>query len=623
MDSIRKSSLFAAAIVLAASILHAQETPPAPPPAGGDSTSPWSGSIALALTGQSIGGNRDSFRSQTNLQSGVAIDEILLDRRGAGGTPQLKFRASGFGPADPSRRARVELRFRQPLMLAVSYDRRESFLGLTAATTGLRQDDSAIARWNVRMGWDGWRSGRVTLDLRRTSHTGTALSPSFLLNERYPLRIGLDEKMSEASIRFESRGLPAQFSFEQGFARHERRDRTAPAGANAIGVSDPDVLLAATTSRFDRQNIPTSRAVVTFGNAAVEGAAALRWTPSRLRATVPVTTSFGIAGGNAGGISFIDQVAGSASRDTLLGNVRLAARLANRWTLRVSADHRDTSTDATLLGQRLVKITNPDGYGLDLSGPLTGQSIFDYTDTSERLEVERAGEQITIRAGAIASQRNVNDVRRHSTGAILGGSWRQGRLSTSAELEHGTFQHYVFRTDPRTVNRLHLRIATPLRPAWRLQGEGRFERSANPGSVSALEHRSNAGSLDLSWAPAARSASAGLSVGMTNLRTRTDLVLPGNAAGASIYDLSLLTTTAHGQWTPGRYSLYGAVTRARDNGSTWPVGTWNGNVRATMRVGARADVGLFAERWSYNERLATADDFDADRYGVLLIWRIQ
>ena len=579
--------------------------------AAGANAQEWSGGLTVAVAGQSVSGNENSFFSQRDIHRGFTFEELFLQSK------TITFRASGFGQAAETSRARFDVRFHAPLTLSLTYDRRDSFFALADPL----RDESKIERWGARAAYDGFSSGKLTLELRRLSHTGSAITPLFALNEVYPLLTDLNQRSDEVSVRFDSRG-PVPFSFEQSFARQQRRDRISPDAANAIGVTDPDLLIASSTTRDDVQNMPTSRLSTTFGGSHFEGAVAMRYTPAKLNATVPVTTTFGIDHGNSGSISFVDSVTGSASRDAFAGNARFAYRLAPRWIVRATTEYRETSTDTTLLGQRLVQMINPNGATLELTAPLSNHSILSFTDANERVEIERAGDHLTLRAGALASQRYFGDTHRHSTGETLSASWRGARFFTTADAEHGSFEHYVFRTDPQKVNRFHLRAGTMPRSGWTIQGEGRFERGENPAGVANLAHRLNSGSLDLTWAPSNRDALFGVNVGTTNLHTRTDLVLPGNIAGTSIYDLSLLTATAHGEYSIQRVRFSGSLTRARDNGSTWPVRSWTGDARVMVRGPARSELGVFGERWSYNEQLASSADFGVTRYGVLLGWRL-
>ena len=586
--------------------------------AAGANAQQWSGGVTVAVAGQSVSGNEESFFSQRDIHRGFTSEELSLQRKNDDAfAPLITFRASGFGQAAETDRARLDVRFHAPLTLSLTYDRRDSFFALDDP----QRDESKIERWGARATYDGLASGKLTLDLRRLSHTGSAITPLFALNERYPLLTDLNQRSDEVSIRFDSRG-PVPFSFEQSFARQQRRDRISPDAANAIGVSDPDLLIASSTTRDDVQNMPTSRLSTSFGGSQFEGAVAMRYTPAKLNATVPVTTTFGIDRGNAGNVSFVDSVTGSASRDAFAGNARFAWRLAPRWLVRASTDYRDTSTDTTLLGQRLIQMINPNGATVELTAPLSNHSILSFTDANERLELERAAGRLTLRAGALASQRYFGGVHRRSTGETLSASWRGSRFFTTADAEHGSFERYVFRTDPQKVNKFHFRAGTVPRSGWSIQGEGRFERGENPTDVANLAHRLNSGSLDVTFAPRDRDALFGVNVGTTNLHTRTDLVLPGNTAGTSIYDLSLLTATAHGEYAIQRVRISGSLTRARDNGSTWPVRTWNGDARVMVRGPARSEFGVFGERWSYNEQLASSADFGVTRYGVLLGWRL-
>lgn len=582
-----------------------------------DDPPPWTGQVSVAVVGRDVRGSEASFRSQSDLRSGFVLDDLSLSRSG------FSLTASGFGNAEPSRRARAEMHFRSPLTLTLSYDRRASFFAIQDSTVGPRRDDWSIERWNLRAAWDGWSAGKVSLNLRRTAREGSAVRTFFGLNEIYPLALALDEKTDEATLRLDTRGYPLQFSFEQSFAHQQRRDRSAPAAAGALGAADPDTLVAALNDRSDRQNVPTSRAVATYASERVEGKASVLYAPARLSATIPTTATFGVNGGAAGNVSFVDTVASSATRDARAGTAAFTVRMAPRWSVSLSGDYRDASTDGALLGQRLVRMTNPNGSAIDLTTPLDGASVLDFTDAGERLEIQRSGDHLTLRAGVLASQRRVNGVDRHSSGGSVGLSWRGGRLTAGADAEHGTFSHTIFRTDPETVDRLRLRAALPLGRGWSVQSDGRFERGENGRDVAALRHRSNSGALDLTWAPAGSEASAGVDIASTSLSTRTDLMLPGGAAGVSRYDLSLLTATLHGRLPVGRVVVAGAATRTRDNGSTWPVAAWSANARASVRVSPRADFALFGERWIYDERRAVADDFHVWRYGVALTWRFE
>lgn len=578
----------------------------------------WSGSVGVAAAARQVNGSDVSFRSQANLRSGFTLDEFTLSDAG-----RFTLSASGFGNAEPSQTARIEYRFQSPLTLTVSFDRRDAFFNIGDAT---RTDDWNVMRYNARAVWDGWKAGVFTLDLRQMQRGGSSVRPFFGLNEQYPVRFGLHDTQREATLRFDTRGYPFRFGVEQTFSRFTRRDRLTPFGGSAIG-NDPDTLLETTSLQNERQNTPTTRFVVsTLSSDRVEAVIGGIWTPMRLRSTGPVTTTFGINGGNAGSVAFIDDVTSSASRDVVAGNARVAVRLAPRWLVRFSGNYRDSSTDATLLGTRLIRMVNPQGAQTELTTPLgttLPRSIFDFTDGNARLDIERRGEHLTLSAGAAGSERTVAGVHRRSSGMTAGIAWRSTKWNGAADFEHGTFERYIFRTDPDKVDRLKLRAGVAIRPTLQLQADGRFERGSNPATIAALDHHANFGALDLVWLPKGSDASAGFNISSTQLRTRTDLVLPGNVAGLSDYNLSLLAATAHARYAPGRYAFSGSLTRTRDHGSTWPLNAWNADARATVHLTKHFDAGVFGNYWSYNERFASIDDFNATRYGVLLVWRFE
>ncbi|MEE8523038.1 MAG: hypothetical protein V3T72_03830 [Thermoanaerobaculia bacterium] len=93
-----------------------------------------------------------------------------------------------------------------------------------------------------------------------------------------------------------------------------------------------------------------------------------------------MSEGFAIGGGAFGTVEFIDDLVSSAEMDSLVGNLRLGFRLAPRWTLRFESDYRDTSTDATLLGERLIRVTNPFGNVFEIAGAVDESSLFDVSE---------------------------------------------------------------------------------------------------------------------------------------------------------------------------------------------------------------------------------------------------
>ncbi|MEE8523037.1 MAG: hypothetical protein V3T72_03825 [Thermoanaerobaculia bacterium] len=99
----------------------------------------WSGSLALAFVDQSVDGSAGSFRSQTNLDDGISLDELDLRYRGAEDkSTEFTFQASGFGGAEPSQSLDVDLRLDRPWRFELDYDRRESFFELAEFEQGQR-----------------------------------------------------------------------------------------------------------------------------------------------------------------------------------------------------------------------------------------------------------------------------------------------------------------------------------------------------------------------------------------------------------------------------------------------------------------------------------------------------
>lgn len=594
----------------------------------------WSGSLALSFLSRSVTGSEDSYRSQINLDEGISLDHLSLDYEGpdASGT-MAKIRASGFGGAEPNQSLRLDLHLSRPWEFELDYDRRESFFALTEVGHGLRTDDWRIDRWHIGGAWEGWSKARLQVDFRSYERSGTVERPLFTFNELYPLSIDLDETMEEWTLALETRDLPVHLLFEHSMATYERRNRRRPAGSENLDGGDPDLLVGAAALADEERDVPTTRLVATYGNPRFEVVGSLLWRPAELDGSGPVSNTVAIAGGRIGRVETIDDFVTSAEMDSLVGNLRLGFRLAPDWRLRLEADYRDTTTDATLMGERILRVTNPFGTAFEISGVFDDSTVFDVTDDSQRLTVEWSHGGWTLWGGAFAASRDLRwrlgeeeqglELTRDSDGFLAGASWSKGRWAGNFEFEHGTFDRFVFRTDPETVDRLSLRLRSDLGGGWQMRLHGRLSEADNPSQVSDLDRTSEAWGGGFTWGSQDGATSFGLDLDSFDLRTETDLVLPGGLPDLSLYDLSLLTLDISGRHRVGRFTIDGSATRIEDSGSTWPVESWVARARLAYEIRAGFEILALGEYWSYDEEMASGDDFDVNRYGLGLEWSFQ
>lgn len=606
----------------------------------------WSGSLGIAAIGQSTDGSPASFFTQTQLDKGLTLEELRLRYEGEEGS-EFTLEARGFGDAEPSEAARLDWKLASPWRLSFDYDHRESFFGLQTTELGLRSDEWEIDRFRASVEYDGWKAARLGLDLRAYERSGTVVRPLFGLNALYPLAVDLDETMQEVAFRLETRATGrVRLLFEQALATYERNNQRRPADELDLSGSDPDLFAGASDSREEQRDVPTTRVTVTYGGDGVEVIGSLLWSPGELEGPGIVSEAFGIGGGSIGRVEFIDQVIGSADLDVFNGNLRLGFRLAPAWVLRLEGEVRDRSTDAALLGQRLVRITNPLGGEFELGATINESTLFDVSEDHERLTLEWKGGGWTVWGGAFVAGRDVDwrigsedpgfSAQRDSDGFLLGAAWSRGAVSGSAEYERGDFEELVFRTDPETVDRLSLRLSAALGGGWDLSLRGRVEEADNPaadpdrldlldpaGVPAGLDRSSDAFGLGLTWNCSDGVTGIGLDLDQLDLTTETGLVLPGAAAGLSLYDLSLLTTTLHGRTEAGRARISGSVTRLDDSGDTWPLESWIARARVGMEVAPRTELAVFGEYWSYDEERADLDDYDVTRWGVAFHWRFE
>jgi hypothetical protein len=194
-------------------------------------------------------------------------------------------------------------------------------------------------------------------------------------------------------------------------------------------------------------------------------------------------------------------------------------------------------------------------------------------------------------------------------------------MSLNGEYEHGTFEQYIFRTDPEKVDRLTLRLRSNLGGGWDATARIRTERSDNPSSVSGLDHSSDAFGFTVGWNSKDGTNGFGFDADQTDLTTDTGIVLPNGGAGLSRYDLNLVTLGLHGHTQLGPVRLFGNFVRLRDEGRSWPMRSWNGLVRAALEGPKGTEFSLFAQYRTYHQSKNTLDDFNATRYGLIIRWR--
>lgn len=586
------------------------------------------GAVGIAVVDQSVSGSGNSFRTQSGLRDGFLLDDLLLrwqapdEKLG-----RFELTASGFGGAEPAERARLELELDSPWTFELRYDRRRSFFDLAESDLGSRSDRWDITRLRGTMEWDGWKAATLSLDLRRYERDGFVRRPTLELNQLYPLGVDLDEQLSEAALRLETKDLPVKLLFEQAYASYERANRWSAQGTAPISGNSPNDFIGAQTLQNDQRDVPTSRLVATYQGKRIEVVGSGLYRPAELDAPNTSEKTFGLQGGAFGQVGFVDEVLGAADMDTTAGDLRVGIQLAPSWTLRLSGAYRDTSTDARLLGARLLRVTNVFGDAFDIPGALDERSDFDVTDQDTRLELEWRHKDLSLWAGGLTANREVRyqignaaapfSVERDSDGLLLGFSYRPvAGVDVTAEYEHGTFDRFVFRTEPESVDRLTLKLRASVGGGWSVQAQGRLEDGDNPTSVAGRQHSSDALNLGLHWASRDSSKGFGIDAHQLDITTDTALVLPGGGPGRSLYDLSLSTLTANGYASLGRVDLSSDLSRLDDGGETWPLEAWTLRARIAIEVAAKTQITLFGERWDYDENRGNLDDYEVTRYGL-------
>jgi hypothetical protein len=91
----------------------------------------------------------------------------------------------------------------------------------------------------------------------------------------------------------------------------------------------------------------------------------------------------------------------------------------------------------------------------------------------------------------------------------------------------------------------------------------------------------------------------------------------------SEYDTGVTVATIYGKLDDETWRLSGSATYLTDDGSTWPLESWNAQLRASLLAPGGFEYGILGEYWSYNEDRSDLDDYDVTRYGVFLRWRFE
>jgi hypothetical protein len=219
-------------------------------------------------------------------------------------------------------------------------------------------------------------------------------------------------------------------------------------------------------------------------------------------------------------------------------------------------------------------------------------------------------------------------VKRTGDGWFLGGSWsRTPALQMDAEYEYGTFEHYVFRTDPDLAQRFTFRLNSRLGGGWQIGARARWEQTTNPDDICDLYRQSQGAGITAAWTNKAGTAGFGLTADTLEVNARTNTYLPLHGMVrvpvVSVYDVDVLAIGANGHFKAGPVYFDMDLAYLRNSSNDQPVTGWNGGVKAAVDVFKGAQVILFGQYRSYveEEQYLSLNNYYVTRYGVSLRWR--
>lgn len=589
------------------------------------------GSITAGYVWRSDSGSLGSFKTQHYLGEGISLEDFSFKLAAKDGSELLSAEAWGFGGSEPYQKAHIKVLPAPCWRIDLAYDRRDSAFEIQESDLSARTDTWSISRWKAGAVYEGLEKFRLSLRARYLERTGNAIQPFLGLNQIYPLAVVFDRNQLEGAVRLETKGLGGfHGSIEQALAWASRRDSWSPGGPGSL----VNPLTGATTTREDKQVIPTTRAMASYTSTRFEVTGSLLFSRPDFDTTGDGSKVFALSGGQIGRIENLDQTAGSATMDTWAANLRMGFAITQNLKLRLLGNLNDSRTDSALLGQRLLRLTSPTGHVNDIVLPIDEAGMFDTKDQGGRIEIAWEARTFAIWAGGFAAQRDVSwkttqaepahDAERDTRGTVAGASLNlPSGFRLSAEYEHGAFDGFVFRTEPETVDRLTGRLQLTLSGGFSASVHGRWEEGSNPPAEAALDRQSKSGGLTAGWEHPSALHGISAGVNISNFHSETGILLPapsGGIPGTSIYDLSAVTFTAAGHVTLGPVRIAADGSRVEDDGDTWPLTSWTVNGRVSVRASAKTELSAFVQHYSYDESRADRDDYEVSRYGLLVRW---
>ncbi len=591
----------------------------------------WSGGIGAGYVWQNATGNEDAFVTQYGQRQGFVLDDFDLAYTPTAGQQEFGVSASGFGGAEPS--AQAALFFRPPggWSFNLNYDKMTSFFDLASGDFKRTSDRWTLEHWRGAVVYNGLKAVKLTLGLRYTKRGGYVFQPIYGQRTAFGAEDNYNQDMKEVSFKIETKTLPVYLSFEQSYARYETQDRWSPAAYNALFGTRGSHLADLSTPREDKTDVPTSRLIATYHNDWVDVAGSALYSKWNMDSTGKSLTIYDVSP-NAGQFRWLDEAVGSANLNTKAANLDAAFHLGAGWSVRVAGDYNDSTQDSYLYGPQILSLGQPGGAWLNLTTLQNTNGFFNTKDTNGRIELQKAGLGWSVYGGYQSGSRDVSwrrekddtpvDVSRTGDGWYAGGTWsRSPLLRVNVEYEHGTFSHYVFRTEPDLVQRFTFKLSSDLGGGWTVGARYRWETGENPSSIAYDHHHSQAYGANLGWTNPKGTGGFGLTAENFTLDSRTNIFLPGGAPSFSLYNLDMHTVTANAYFTVGKVRIDGDLTNLRDTGFTWPFQTWGADVRATIDGPMRTQFSLFCQYHSYNEDMPSLNNFVGRRLGAIVRWR--
>ena len=569
------------------------------------------------------------FANQYGLTEGAFLEMFALELKGIRGG-DLKMSASGFG-AEPRDHFRLNWRRPGDWKFELAYNRRSKQVA-TQAYSDDRGSSWSLTQWKGAWVYDGFHHLRLRLEGGQTERAGRLSRPFYGLGIPYVVDRELKERTEVYGVSLETRSLPLKLILEQRWNRWRREYRSEP-GNNGMALQpDRDLLVAVNTPGKDENQSPSSRLTLLYHKPQYSiqmMGFALR---DRLDSGRDDTTLYQLAD-EAGRVEINDELMGQSDRDTAMAALNLGFMVRPWLSFRLTGRYRDQGTDTGLGGVHRIALEGRDTTVV-LEDAVEERGFLDLRETDLAAEAYGRFKNLTVALSFHDLEKELDWQRASDGTRFVGqrqtdawkvhGVYRPGAgLQVRLGLESGSYGHPIFRVDPRSVDRVWVRVRfKPESSPWQFSFQGNNQEAdnsrgtANPKrdleqwgfTVSFNKKEKLHGSLSGQWLK-------------LDTAIETEFYAPDLQTGVALFQSDLLLLSGRLVWSPSqRHRLIMAASLAEDRGRSAPLDDHQADLRFEVTGTGNLLYAFFAQYWDQDFHNGLIH-YEVTHFGTSLGWK--